>query len=596
MACNAKKQSLTRRTLHYYWQVTRKHLGLFIALMAATFSYIALLSYGNPYVMSLIVDRVSASPVAADQVMSVFAPYIGALLAINIVGQTASKLQDYFLYKLEIAVNYDLSTMCFDALCNQSMSFHSNRFGGTLVSQTSKFTSAYSQLIETLNWPFTAVFTSIVATCVILLPRVPVFIAILMCMLVVYAAVSYCLYKRILNLNQEAAGAQNQLSGELSDSVANILAVKTYGREDYERGLFNQANREVVKRDSKRMWASLTRGIITAAITIAIMGVTAVFISGGNAWFGITPGTLVVMFTYTYNITNQFNFINAGLQRFNRAFGDASGMTAVLDEPRLVADAPDAKDLQVTRGDIAFEGIGFAYADGNTTTRVFDDFNLSISAGQRVGLVGMSGSGKTTLTKLLLRLSDIQEGIITVDGQDISKITQQSLRRQIAYVPQEPLLFHRSVAQNIAYGRPDATMEQIREAARMANALEFIERLPQGFETITGERGIKLSGGQRQRIAIARAMLADCPVLVLDEATSALDSQSEHLVQDALAKLMSGRTSIVVAHRLSTVASLDRIVVLEDGHIIEDGTHEQLVAAGGAYAHLWARQTEAAQD
>lgn len=596
MACNAKKQSLTRRTLHYYWQVTRKHLGLFIALMAATFSYIALLSYGNPYVMSLIVDRVSASPVAADQVMSVFAPYIGALLAINIVGQAASKLQDYFLYKLEIAVNYDLSTMCFDALCNQSMSFHSNRFGGTLVSQTSKFTSAYSQLIETLNWPFTAVFTSIVATCVILLPRVPVFIAILMCMLVVYAAVSYCLYKRILNLNQEAAGAQNQLSGELSDSVANILAVKTYGREDYERGLFNQANREVVKRDSKRMWASLTRGIITAAITIAIMGVTAVFISGGNAWFGITPGTLVVMFTYTYNITNQFNFINAGLQRFNRAFGDASGMTAVLDEPRLVADAPDAKDLQVTRGDIAFEGIGFAYADGNTTTRVFDDFNLSISAGQRVGLVGMSGSGKTTLTKLLLRLSDIQEGIITVDGQDISKITQQSLRRQIAYVPQEPLLFHRSVAQNIAYGRPDATMEQIREAARMANALEFIERLPQGFETITGERGIKLSGGQRQRIAIARAMLADCPVLVLDEATSALDSQSEHLVQDALAKLMSGRTSIVVAHRLSTVASLDRIVVLEDGRIVEDGTHEQLVAAGGAYAHLWARQTEAAQD
>ena len=596
MACNAKKQSLTRRTLHYYWQVTRKHLGLFIALMAATFSYIALLSYGNPYVMSLIVDRVSASPVAADQVMSVFAPYIGALLAINIVGQAASKLQDYFLYKLEIAVNYDLSTMCFDALCNQSMSFHSNRFGGTLVSQTSKFTSAYSQLIETLNWPFTAVFTSIVATCVILLPRVPVFIAILMCMLVVYAAVSYCLYKRILNLNQEAAGAQNQLSGELSDSVANILAVKTYGREDYERGLFNQANREVVKRDSKRMWASLTRGIITAAITIAIMGVTAVFISGGNAWFGITPGTLVVMFTYTYNITNQFNFINAGLQRFNRAFGDASGMTAVLDEPRLVADAPDAKDLQVTRGDIAFEGIGFAYADGNTTTRVFDDFNLSISAGQRVGLVGMSGSGKTTLTKLLLRLSDIQEGIITVDGQDISKITQQSLRRQIAYVPQEPLLFHRCVAQNIAYGRPDATMEQIREAARMANALEFIERLPQGFETITGERGIKLSGGQRQRIAIARAMLADCPVLVLDEATSALDSQSEHLVQDALAKLMSGRTSIVVAHRLSTVASLDRIVVLEDGRIVEDGTHEQLVAAGGAYAHLWARQTEAAQD
>lgn len=596
MPSNPAKPSPTRRTLHYYWQVTRKHLGLFIALMVSTFTYIALLSYGNPYVMSLIVDRVSASPVAAAEVFDVFAPYIGALLAINVVGQAASKLQDYFLYKLEIAVNYDLATMCFDALCNQSMSFHSNRFGGTLVSQTSKFTSAYSQLIETLNWPFTAVFTSIVATCIILLPRVPLFVAILMVMLVVYAAVSYYLYKRILNLNEKAAGAQNQLSGELADSVANILAVKTYGREDYERGLFDAANREVVARDSKRMWASLTRGIITAAITVVIMAVTSVFISGGNAWFGITPGTLVVMFTYTYNLTNQFNFINAGLQKFNRAFGDASGMTAVLDEPRLVADAPDAADLAVTRGDIDFEGIGFSYEDGSATTRVFEDFNLQIPAGQRIGLVGMSGSGKTTLTKLLLRLSDIQEGTITVDGQDISKITQQSLRRQIAYVPQEPLLFHRSIAENIAYGRPDASIEQIREAARQANALEFIEQLPQGFETVTGERGVKLSGGQRQRIAIARAMLADCPVLVLDEATSALDSESEHLVQDALSKLMAGRTAIVVAHRLSTVASLDRIVVLSNGRIVEDGPHTELVGHGGEYAHLWARQTETAEE
>lgn len=596
MPSNPAKPSPTRRTLHYYWQVTRKHLGLFIALMVSTFAYIALLSYGNPYVMSLIVDRVSASPVATTEVFDVFAPYIGALLAINVIGQAASKLQDYFLYKLEIAVNYDLATMCFDALCNQSMSFHSNRFGGTLVSQTSKFTSAYSQLIETLNWPFTAVFTSIVATCIILLPRVPLFVAILMVMLIVYAAVSYYLYKRILNLNEKAAGAQNQLSGELADSVANILAVKTYGREDYERGLFDAANREVVARDSKRMWASLTRGIITAAITVVIMAVTSVFISGGNAWFGITPGTLVVMFTYTYNLTNQFNFINAGLQKFNRAFGDASGMTAVLDEPRLVADAPDAADLAVTRGDIDFEGIGFSYEDGSATTRVFEDFNLQIPAGQRIGLVGMSGSGKTTLTKLLLRLSDIQEGTITVDGQDISKITQQSLRRQIAYVPQEPLLFHRSIAENIAYGRPDATMEQIRKAARQANALEFIEQLPQGFETVTGERGVKLSGGQRQRIAIARAMLADCPVLVLDEATSALDSESEHLVQDALSKLMAGRTAIVVAHRLSTVASLDRIVVLSNGRIVEDGPHAELVEHGGEYAHLWARQTEMAEE
>ncbi len=585
--------STTRRTLHYYWLVTRKHKGMFAALMVSTILFVALLSYGNPYVMGLVVDAVSAGPVAADQVLPVFGPYLIALVLINVLGQVASKFQDYTMYKLEIAASYDLATMAFDALCNQSMSFHSNRFGGTLVSQTSKFMNAYTMLLETLTFPFLPVVCSVVFTCGILAPRVPLYVVILMVLLAIYACVSYYMYKRILHLNEKAASAQNQLSGELSDSVANILSVKTYGREDYERGLFDKANKEVVTRDSKRMWASLARGIVTAAIAVVIMSVVSVFITGGNAWFGITPGTLVIMFTYTYSVTNNFNFINNGLQRFNRAFGDASGMTIILDEPRLVADLPDAPPLKVSEGAIDFEDISFSYSDGNAKTQVFDHFELHIPAGQRVGLVGKSGAGKTTLTKLLLRLSDIQVGRILIDGQNVAETTQQSLRRQIAYVPQEAVLFHRSIAENISYGKPDATMDEIREAARQANALEFIERLPQGFDTITGERGIKLSGGQRQRVAIARALLADCPVLVLDEATSALDSESEKLVQDALATLMHGRTCIVVAHRLSTVASLDRIVVLEDGKIVEDGPHAQLIEANGPYAHLWSRQTGA---
>ena len=585
--------STTRRTLHYFWLVTRKHLGLFATLMTATLLFVARLAYGNPYVMSLGVDRVSAGSVGTSEVFAVFGPYIVALILINVAGQAASKVQDYAMYRLQIAASYDLATMSFDALSNQSMSFHSNRFGGTLVSQTTKFMSAYQLLLETITFPFLPVICSVVFTCAILAPRVPVYVAILMALLAVYAGVSYYMYKRILHLNEQAASAQNQLSGELSDSVANILAVKTYGREDYERGLFDTANREVVARDSKRMWASLARGITTAAITVVIMSVVTVFISGGNAWFGITPGTVILMFTYTNTVTNQFNFINTGLQRINQAFGDASGMTAVLDEPRLVADKPGAQPLGVELGDINFKDINFWYTDGDVKTQVFRDFNLQIPAGQRVGLVGMSGAGKTTLTKLLLRLADIQEGEILVDGQNVADVTQQSLRRQIAYVPQEALLFHRSIAENLAYGRPDATIEEIREAARAANALEFIEDLPQGFDTITGERGIKLSGGQRQRIAIARAMLANCPILVLDEATSALDSESEAAVQEALARLMEGRTAIVVAHRLSTVASLDRIVVLSQGRIVEDGPHAELVAKGGDYARLWNRQTGA---
>lgn len=589
----AAKQSLTRRTLHYYWQATKRHFGLFALVILSTIGFSGLLSYGNPYVMSLIVDRISAEPVAAQDVFSVFGPYIAALICINLFGQACSKLQDFATWRLEIDVSYDLATMSFDALSNQSMTFHSNRFGGTLVSQTTKFMSAYNQLIETIMFPFLPVLCSITFTCALLAPVVPVYVVILMALLAGYACVSYFMYKRILHLNEKAANAQNQLSGELSDAVTNILAVKTYGREDYERELFDHANREVVRRDSKRMRSSLARGIITACITVVIMSVVTVFISGGNAWFGITPGTLVMMFTYTYTVTNQFNFINSGLQRFNRAFGDASGMTIVLDEPRLVDDVPNAPELEVSAGRIDFKNLSFWYTDGNTKTQVFDHFNLHIPAGERIGLVGMSGAGKTTLTKLLLRLADIQEGSICVDGQNIALTTQRSLRRQIAYVPQEALLFHRSIAENIAYGRPEATFEEIREAARLANALEFIEQLPQGFDTITGERGIKLSGGQRQRIAIARAMLADAPILVLDEATSALDSESEAAVQEALARLMHGRTAIVVAHRLSTVASLDRIVVLSGGRIVEDGPHDKLVAKGGEYAGLWNRQTGA---
>ena len=587
------KKSTARRTLHYYWAATSKHLGLFIGLMLSSIGFIVLLSYGNPLLMSMIVDRVSETPVAPDQVFEVFGPYIIALIAINLIGQACSKVQDYTSFKLEIAASYDLATEAFDALSNQSMTFHSNRFGGTLVSPTTKFMNAYSQMLENITFPFLPIICSIIATCVILIPRVPAYVVILMALLVVYAIVSYVMYKRILSLNEDAADAQNTLSGALSDAVTNILAVKTYGREDYERELFDHANREVVARDTKRMMASLARGIITACIALAIMSVVAVFIAGGNAWFGITPGTLVIMFTYTYTITNQFNFISRGLQRFNVAFGDASGMTTVLDEPRLVADEPNAKPLKVTAGDIDFKDLNFWYTDGNAKTKVFDNFNLHIPAGQRVGLVGRSGAGKTTLTKLLLRLSDIQEGEILIDGQNVAKRTQQSLRRQVAYVPQEALLFHRTIAENIAYARPDASMDEIREAACQANALEFIERLPQGFDTVTGERGIKLSGGQRQRIAIARAMLANAPILVLDEATSALDSESEKLVQDALEKLMQGRTSIVVAHRLSTVASLDRIVVLDRGKIVEDGPHAELIAQGGEYAQLWSRQTGA---
>jgi ATP-binding cassette subfamily B protein len=266
-------------------------------------------------------------------------------------------------------------------------------------------------------------------------------------------------------------------------------------------------------------------------------------------------------------------------------------MVEILSEEPEIQDRKDAPKLKVPAGAVSFNNVVFQYSDARSTKKLLDDFNLDIPAGQKIGLVGHSGGGKTTITKLILRLMDIQGGSISIDGQNIAEITQESLRQSIAYVPQEPLLFHRTVAQNISYGMPGATQEQIEQSAKLAYAHGFIQTLPDGYNTIVGERGVKLSGGQRQRVAIARAILKDAPILVLDEATSALDSESEVLIQKALQKLMKTKTSIVIAHRLSTVQKMDHIVVVDNGKITEEGAHADLLKKDGVYAKLWAHQS-----
>jgi ATP-binding cassette subfamily B protein len=320
----------------------------------------------------------------------------------------------------------------------------------------------------------------------------------------------------------------------------------------------------------------INTGAVAAAVLAAEAGV-------------VDIGAIYLAVTYTLTVTGQLWSINEVIRNYNKVLGDAHEMVEILHLPAGVRDRNHAA-LVIRHGGIRMQDVTFGH-DGQYARPLFEHFDLDIAPGEKIGLVGQSGSGKTTLTRLLLRFSDLQGGRILIDDQDIAEVTQRSLRQQISYVPQEPLLFHRSLRENIAYGLPGATDAQVRHAAERAYALDFIESLPEGFDTLVGERGIKLSGGQRQRIAIARAILKDARILVLDEATSALDSESEVHIQQALAQAMAGRTTLVIAHRLSTIQAMDRILVMDAGRIIEQGSHRELLAGGGTYAALWAHQS-----
>ncbi len=471
----------------------------------------------------------------------------------------------------------------------KSLSFHSNHMSGGIVSDMTKLHGSIERFWDTLVFTAVPIAATIVAVCVALAFIFWQYSLLLALLSSAIAILIVRAQQRITPVSREVSEKSSAMTAYFADTITNMQTVKAFAGEKSEQ----QAYRSKILTWRKTSLKEMRRVLYTTGsfgVMMTIMNACAFLVAIIATEHHIAAiGTTYLVIGYTLNVVSYLWQVGNTTRSYTRIIGDAGPMIAMLDETVELTNPDKPEKVKIVRGDIRFKDVTFAH-DGSKYA-IFTDLNLHIKPGEKVGLVGRSGSGKTTLTRLLLRFSDLQSGAILLDGQDATRITQADLRRHIAYVPQEPLLFHRTVRENIAYGDPEMDQTTIEAIARMASAHEFIEALPHGYDTLVGERGVKLSGGQRQRVAIARAMLKNAPILALDEATSALDSESEVLIQAALWKLMEGRTAIVIAHRLSTIQKMDRIIVLDDGKIVEEGSHKELLQKKGTYAKLWAHQS-----
>lgn len=587
-----KSSSTTKRALSIYWRYTMRYPLLFWA--GTIGSALGVIAQGIiPPLMVARTFNLLQRAYAAHQNLyfSTFAPYFWAFTAAMLAGALLWRVQSYCVWQFEIRVRRDMAIDIHNHLQRQSQRFHADRFGGALVSQTNKFLGAYERLMDDFIWNIVSGTTTLLVSFGVLLFIAYKYALILLLITTLYMLIMYRRMQKQLPYNVEEAKWESKQTAALADAITNVSTIRSFAAEDYEHGRFSgvagKAHRayhalsvEVLKTEAISHFQTNSFSII--AFLFGLIAVTR---------YGANVSVLYLILTYTQGLVGQLWQFGRIIRNVNRSFGDAVEMTQILNINPEVKDSPMPEDPRIHRGGIEFDAVTFYYPDDEALTPLFKDLHLKIKAGEKVGLVGHSGGGKTTVTRLLLRFMDIQNGRILIDGQDITSLSQQELRKHIAYVPQESMLFHRSLMENIRYGRPDASDKEVVAVAKMAHAHDFIEQLPKNYNTLVGERGVKLSGGQRQRVAIARAMLKNSPILVLDEATSALDSESEALIQDALWKLMEGRTAIVIAHRLSTIQHMDRIIVLEEGKIVEEGSHSELIRRDGVYANLWNRQS-----
>ncbi|KPD18259.1 multidrug ABC transporter ATPase [Burkholderia sp. ST111] len=591
---------MTRKKLDFRGQAFKDVLGFTfrhwakqpwrIFVTAALVLLSALADVLTPMFAGRLVDAI-ASGSASNAIAWHAAITAFCLLGALGLGATLLRQGVFFnLIRLTLKMMSEIAGNAFHRVQRFSTDWHANSFAGSTVRKITRGMWALDLLNDTLLVALLPSLVMLVGATVLLGWRWPMMGAVVGIGSVLYIAVTVALSLGFVAPAARLANAwDTRMGGALADAVSCNGVVKAFGAEAREEALLE---RVIVKwrHRTRRTWIRGTinggvQGGMLVAIQAAILGAALLLWVRGEA----SVGDITFALTMFFMLQGYLRDVGMHIRNLQRSVNDMEELVSLESQPLGIEDRPGAGPIAIGKGEIRFEHVTFHY--GAKATPLYDNFSVRIAPGERVGLVGHSGSGKTTFIKLIQRLYDISEGRITIDGQDIARVRQASLRSQIAIVQQEPVLFHRSLAENIAYARPDASRAEIERAAKLASAHGFISALPQGYDTLVGERGIKLSGGERQRVAIARAFLADAPILILDEATSSLDSESEVLIQQAMERLMMGRTTLVVAHRLSTVRALDRLLVLDKGKVIEEGSHEALIRLeNGLYRRLFERQ------
>lgn len=586
-----KRNSKYNRVLRFCWHYWTLWPGLFFAVLVTRLAS-TLIDVAVPWASGALVDAVASgardNPESALRAAAVFIA-VGAAFALarNFVAFLANRLSARSI----TAIGRD----AFSKVQRFSADWHTNSFAGATVRKITRGMTAYDTFTDTVLFGLAPSFIVVAGVSAAFWWRWPILGAIVAGSIIIYVTVVVLisvLYVRPANI--AAREWDSRMSGTLADSVTANSVVKSFAAEEREDRHFAEVAHNWEWRAIRSWDRSVASGVVQSVMLVALQ--TAMLGAGLMLWRDgqASPGDVATLIATQFLINGYLRDIGQHVRTVQRTINDMDDVLDFRDAAMQVADAQDARPIAVSHGKIEFDRVTFRY-EGQSRA-LYEDFSLTIPAGQRVGLVGPSGAGKSTFVKLIQRLYDVQAGVIRIDGQDIARVTQSSLREAVGLVPQEPILFHRSLAENIAYGKPGASLEEIEEAARLAHVDLFVKDLPKGYDTLVGERGVKLSGGERQRVAIARAILAGTPILILDEATSSLDSVSELYIRQAIERLSAGRTTIVVAHRLSTIQRLDRILVFQDGRIVEDGAHADLISRPeGVYRRLLETQIRAGE-